>query len=222
MNIIITGSGNEVHFLIKSFISKKHKITIIEENQQQCHYFAKKHPEIDVVIGNPSNPNILKDAGIIFADIIIALTDSDADNLIICQIAKKMFDVSKTFAVAHDPRNVEIFKKLGLDTVICHTNLISSVIEQKIAIENIINLVPLNEGKVSLFEIKIPDNSPIVGKTLAEIKLPINSVVGCIVREGNSIIPRGNTQVFSNDKLITISFSESQNELFTILTGKVI
>lgn len=220
MNIIITGVGNEIHFLIKSFISKKHSVTVIEESEQQCNYFAKKHPEIDVVLGNPSNPNILKDAGIIFADIIIALTPSDANNLIICQIAKKMFNINKTFAVAHDPQNVEIFKKLGLDTVICHTNLISSVIEQKISIEEIISLVPINDGQLSIFEIKVPSTSPVLDKSLAEIKLPENSVIGCIIRDGLSIIPRGNTKIYSDDKLIVLCLSEAQNNLFSLLTGR--
>ena len=70
MNIIITGVGNEVHFLIKSFISKGHNVTVVEENEQLCNSFAKKHPEIDVVKGNPSNPLILKDAGIMLHSLL--------------------------------------------------------------------------------------------------------------------------------------------------------
>ncbi|MDY2799712.1 MAG: NAD-binding protein, partial [Fusobacterium mortiferum] len=112
MNIIIVGEGKEVHFLIKSFISKGHHVTLIINNKEICRRFSKEHEEIEVVYGDATKPTILEDAGAVYANIVIALTQHDPDNLIICQMAKELYGVARTFAIVNDPKNVEIFKKL--------------------------------------------------------------------------------------------------------------
>ncbi len=221
MNIIITGSGNELHFLIKSFLSKGHNVTVIDKNPELCKSFARLHPEIDVVLGNPSNPDVLKDAGILYTNMVIALTCNDPDNLIICQIAKKIFGIEKTFAIVNDPKNIDIFTQLGLDTVISTTHIISSIIEQKISVEEIINLIPINNGQLSIFEIKIPETSPVIEKTLAEIDLPSDAIIGCILRDSITIIPRGNTVIKIGDKLVCLSLPSVQSKLFSTLIGRL-
>lgn len=219
MNIIIVGEGKEVHFLIKSFISKGHNITLIINNKEMCKKFAKEYEEIDIVYGDATKPAILEDAGTVYSDIIIALTPHDPDNLMICQMAKELYGVSRTFAVVNDPKNVEIFKKLGLDTIISTVNIISSMIEQKVSIEEITNLISLDEEKLSIFEMKIVKNSPVIGKMLSEINIPNSAIIGCIIREGEAVIPRGETKICFDDKLIILSLPSEQGKLFNILLG---
>lgn len=219
MNIIIVGEGKEVHFLIKSFISKGHQVTLIINDKEACRKFSKEHEEIDVVYGDATKPAILEDAGAVYANIVIAITPHDPDNLMICQMAKELFGVKRTFAVVNDPKNVEIFKKLGLDTIISTVNIISSMIEQKISIEEITNLISLDEGKLSIFEMKITESSPVIEKILSEIKIPNSAVIGCIIRAGEAVIPRGDTKILCGDKLIILSLPNEQKQLFTILSG---
>lgn len=222
MNIIIVGEGKEVHFLIKSFTSKGHHVTLIINDREICRKFSKEHEEIDVVFGDATKPAILEDAGAIYTNIVIALTKHDPDNLMICQMAKELFGVDRTFAVVNDPKNVEIFKKLGLDTIISTVNIISSMIEQKISIEEITNLISLDEGKLSIFEMKITESSPVIGKALSEINIPNSAIVGCIIRKGEAVIPRGDTQICFDDKLIILSLPAEQGKLFNILSGEEI
>ena len=219
MNIIIVGEGKEVHFLIKSFISKGHYVTLIINDREKCKSFSKEHEDIDVIYGDATKPAILEDAGAIYSNIVIALTSHDPDNLMICQMAKELYGVSRTFAVVNDPKNVEIFKKLGLDTIISTVNIISSMIEQKISIEEITNLISLDEGKLSIFEIKISQSSPVIGKMLSEIDIPNSAVIGCIVRKGDIVIPRGDTKIFFEDKLIVLSLPVEQKKVFNVLLG---
>lgn len=219
MNIIIAGGRKEIHFIIKNFISKGHHVTLINNDEEYCKNFARMHERIDVVLGDGSMPNVLEDAGAIYANLVIALTEHDQDNLVICQIAKAMFGVKKTVAVVNDPKNVEIFKKLGIDTVISTVNIVSSIIEEKISIEEITNLIPLAEGKVSVTEVVITENSPVLNKTLAEINIPYSAVIGCIVRNNEAIIPRGNTVIMEKDRLITICLPEAQSEMLKISIG---
>lgn len=219
MNIIIVGEGKEVHFLIKSFISKGHHVTLIINNKEICRRFSKEHEEIEVVYGDATKSTILEDAGAVYANIVIALTQHDPDNLIICQMAKELYGVARTFAIVNDPKNVEIFKKLGLDTIISTVNIISSMIEQKVSIEEITNLISLDEGKLSIFEIKITESSPVIGKMLSEIKIPNSAIIGCIIRKGEAVIPRGDTKIYYDDKLIILSLPTEQRKLFSILSG---
>ena len=219
MNIIIAGGRKEIHFLIKNFTSKGHNVTLINNDEEYCKNFARIHEKIDVVLGDASMPNVLEDAGAVYANLVIALTQYDPDNLVICQIAKAMYGVKRTVAVVNDPKNISIFKKLGIDTVISTVNIVSSIIEQKISVEEITNLVPLAEGKVSITEVVITKNSPVLNKTLAEINIPYSAVIGCIIRNEEGIIPRGNTVVMEKDRLITLCLPEAQSEMLNIFIG---
>lgn len=219
MNIIIAGGRKEIHFLIKNFTSKGHHVTLINNDGEYCKNFARIHEKIDVVLGDASMPNVLEDAGAVYANLVIALTQYDPDNLVICQIAKAMYGVKRTVAVVNDPKNISIFKKLGIDTVISTVNIVSSIIEQKISVEEITNLVPLAEGKVSITEVVITKNSPVLNKTLAEIDIPYSAVIGCIIRNEEGIIPRGNTVVMEKDRLITLCLPEAQSEMLNIFIG---
>ena len=219
MNLIIAGGRKEIHFLIKNFTSKGHHVTLINNDEEYCKNFARIHEKIDVVLGDASMPNVLEDAGAVYANLVIALTQYDPDNLVICQIAKAMYGVKRTVAVVNDPKNISIFKKLGIDTVISTVNIVSSIIEQKISVEEITNLVPLAEGKVSITEVVITKNSPVLNKTLAEINIPYSAVIGCIIRNEEGIIPRGNTVVMEKDRLITLCLPEAQSEMLNIFIG---
>ncbi len=220
MNIVIAGEGKEIHFLIKTFISQGHHVVFINNNEEQCKKFARLHEEIDVVLGDPTKPEVLEDAEIDYAHVVISLMNYDPDNLVVCQIAKEMYGVKKTFAVVNDPKNIAIFKKLGVNTVISTANIISSIIEQKVSVEDITNLISVDEGKVSVIEITINSDSPVINKTLAEISIPNSAVVGCILRSGEALIPRGNTVVLENDRLLVICLFEYQHELFKMFRGR--
>lgn len=221
MNIIIVGGGKEVHFLTKSFISKGYNVTIVNKNEDYCKKLARIHEKAKIVYGDGTKPYILEDAGAAYSQMVIALTPKDPDNLVICQVAEKMFKVRKTFAIVNDPKNIDIFKQLGVDTVISTADIISSLIEQKISIDDITNLIPIEEGKVAIMEMEINEDYPVIGKKLSDVNIPKDAVVGCIIRNGGAVIPRGNTIINENDKLIILSIPKVQSDVLRILRGRV-
>ncbi|SKC69298.1 potassium channel family protein [Maledivibacter halophilus] len=220
MNIIIVGGGKEVHFLAKSFISKGYNVTIVNNDEEYCKKLARMH-RADIVYGDGTKPYILEDAGVAYSDMVIALTPKDPDNLVICQIAEKIYKVKRTFAIVNDPKNIEIFKKLGVDTVISTSNIISSLIEQKVSIDDINNLIPIEEGKLAIMEIEMNKEYPIISKKLSEISLPKDSIVGCIIRNNTAIIPRGDTDIKEEDKLIILSLPMVQSDVLKTIRGRV-
>lgn len=219
MNIVMVGGRKRVDFLAKSLLAKGHRITIIHDDEAFCKFLSRTH-DATVVCGDGSKPYILEDANIEGADVLIALTPKDADNLVICELAKKVYGVKRAFSTVSNPRSVEVFKKLGINTVISATHIVAEIIEQMAAINEIANFIPLEQGQIVLLEIIVRDNSPICGKTVADIGIPEQAIIGCILRGANSIIPRGKTIITAEDKLIILSPPQIQQEIIKLVVGR--
>lgn len=219
MNIVLIGGRRKIDFLAKSLLAKKHRITLIHDDENYCKYLERTH-DAHVVCGDGSKPYILEDANIQDAEIVIAMTPKDADNLVICQLAKKVYGVKRVFATVNNPKNVEVFKKLGINSAISSTYMVTGIIEQMAAIDEICDLMPLEQGRIVMMEIVVRDSYPVCGKSLAEIKIADQAIIGCIIRGVNSIIPKGKTKIQADDKLIILSPPEVQREMVKLIVGR--
>ena len=138
MKIVVAGGREEADFLIGSLLSKKNKVKVINEDKNYSKYLAEKH-NISVLNGDSSKEYILEDADVFNYDVLIALTNNDADNFVTCQIAKKKFNVKKVVCTVTNPINVEVFEKLGINTVISSTYSVAKLLEQATTLENLVN-----------------------------------------------------------------------------------
>ncbi|MDF1615939.1 potassium channel family protein [Petrocella sp. FN5] len=220
MKIFIVGGSKEVYFLAKAFISRGYDLTIVNENEEFCKRLSRTF-KATVVKGDGSKPYMLEDAGIADADMVIALTENDPDNLVVCQIAEKIYGIKKTFAIVNDPENIQIFKQLGVDTVISTTNIISSLIEQRAIVDDIQNLMPIAEDKISLMEVDVAFEHPVRGKKIHEIDFPKDAIISCIVRHQEVIIAKGDTQIMDKDRLVIMSKPKVQSEVLKCIRGRV-
>lgn len=218
MQIIIVGGGKVVYHLTKIFHTKGYTTSIINKDKEYCKYLARKLNAL-VIHGDGSDPDAMQDAEASKADAILALTENDPDNLFICQLAQKQYGVPSAFAVINNPDNENIFRKLGIQTIFNTTKLLSILIEQKVETAQINNLLSIEEGRVSISQIILKEDSPVLNKTLIEIDLPEDIVLGSIIRDKEVLIPRGNTQLKAGDKVLVITLVENQSEAFTALTG---
>lgn len=219
MRIILIGSGKLVYFLAKDFISKGYKLMIITEDEQQAVALSRKLEAI-VLFGEGSDSNLLQDAGAYRADVILALTPYDQDNLIACQMAQKEYNIPRTIALVNDPDNKDIFKKLGITVAFSATEIIAQLIEQQTTTEEIKTLFPLAEGEVSVTEVILPEDSPAQGQMLKDLALPSGTLIACIIRQGKVTVPKGMTQLQATDRLVLISEPEGYGDLLRILVGE--
>jgi len=218
MNILIVGGGRIVYFLCRTFISKGYRLTLVNRDVEECSWLAR-HLKATVVHGDGTDLRVLEECRAESFNAILAVTGNDQDNLAICQQARLKFNVARTLAMVNDPDNEEVFRKLGVTAAFSTTRIITSLIEQRTGFEDVVNLVPLEEGKVNLTEVILDETSPVAGRALADISLPENSLIAIVTRNGSSIIPRGGTVLQAGDRLVVITLPENMGRVIKLLTG---
>lgn len=222
MYIVIVGGGKVGHQLAKTLsTNSKHEIAVVEKDTTLCSEMAEEIDNILVIEGDGCDPRYLEDAGIRKADVVAAVTGDDEDNIVVCQLAKEYFDVSRTIARVNDPRNEHIFNELGVDIPINSTAIIARIIEEETSLEDFINLMTIQKGKLALVRVDLMEKSPVTNKRIDSIKLPPNAVIVSIVRGEEVIIPNGKTKLEEGDDIIAVTTIENEQALLHTLLGEI-
>ncbi len=219
MYIVIVGGGKLGYYLVKTLLPYKHKIVIIEPLEDICNKIANEL-NIPVINGDGTDLDVLSEIELQKCDIFIAVTGKDQDNLIACQLAKRNFGVERTIARVNNPKNIEIFQKLGVDIAVSSTSIIADLIEQEVDYSGIKTLLRLKSGKLVLNEIVITKKSPVCDKTLKDINIPKDCIIISVIRNEEVIIPNGFTMLKEGDYIIAVSSSKDQVELKDYFVGK--
>jgi trk system potassium uptake protein TrkA len=194
---------------------------VLERDGRRCEAIAEELGTSTVVQGDGCEAVTLEKAGTGRADIFVAVTGNDEDNLVACQVAKHKFSVAKTIARIKNPRNEAIFKKLGIDVTVSATDLILTHIEVELPLHPAIPLLQIKEGEFTLVKIKIPPDAIVVGKQIRELVLPEKSFITLIISEERGPqIPSGGTILRANDDVVAVTKPVHRESLQTILTTK--
>ncbi|MCU0599387.1 MAG: TrkA family potassium uptake protein [Desulfobacterales bacterium] len=218
MKVLIIGGGKTLFFLSRNFTAKGYEVVIINRNHEECTRLARQL-SASVVCGDGSDAVILKEAGAMGADAVLAITPNDQDNLVVCQLASLKFGVPRTVALANDPENAEVFEKMGV-SAFTTTNIIGSLIEQHASLEQITNLLPVAQGRVNVTEIVLDVHSPVSGKLIKDIKLPENSLIAVMLRDNQPIVPRGANVLLPGDRIVLITLPENHGQVIKAFTGE--
>lgn len=219
MYVLVVGGGKVGHSLARTLAQKGYDAALVEKEEGMAKKIAEELEQVLVIAGDGCDPARLEDAGIARAQVVAAVTGDDEDNLIICQLAQDTFGVPRVIARVNNPSNEVTFKKLGIDTV-SSTTIISKLIEEEATIGDIFTLLALKRGKLSIVEAILKPKSPAVGKTIKELKLPVESILATIVRENQIIFPKGETKLQAGDSVIALATSEQEKALREALVGK--
>ena len=212
MKTIVVGGGKVGFYLAKTLIEKDYDISVIEQDKEACTFFAD-NLDVPVIWGDGSLPRVLEKAGVRECTNVVALTGKDEVNLVACQLAKRLYNITKTVAKVNNPKNVESLKRLGVDIVISSTDMIIDVLEREVDNSRIKELIPLNKGKAVMLEVILPDDYALAHRELSEIRLPDSCNVVSVTRGEELIIPRGKTKLMSGDTLLMVVSANSVNEV---------
>ena len=213
MKVCIAGGGKVGMYLAQSLLAHRHKVTIIEPQEALCRSLADTL-DIPVICGDSVSFDTLRTADVASCDAFVAVTGTDEDNLVACQIAKREFGVDRTVARASNPKNRELLHTLGVDTVVCGTDNLSHILEREIETDTIRQLLSLGGGTASLNEILLPENFKFAGHALKDIPRPGDAILVSITRDTEFIIPHGNTTLLPWDRILCLT----QDDTLHLLT----
>lgn len=220
MYIIVVGGGRVGYYLTKALLDEGHEVLIIEKDATISQAIASELGSV-CFQGDGCEAATLADAGTNRADMFIAVTGDDEDNLVACQVAKYKFNVPRTIARVRNPKNETIFKKLGIDVTVSSTGIILEHIEHEVPSHPLMHLLPIREKGLEIVEVKIPPDSTTVGKQVKEISLPPDSILSLIIRkERKPTVPTASTVLQAEDQIIAVTRPEAEDELRAALTGR--
>lgn len=217
-NVLLVGGRSKAKSLAQSLLQKGYRVTVINKDLSDCEKLAENE-KLTVIHGDGTKPYVLEDAGAGNMELAIALTPRDEDNLVICELCKKKFGVSKTLSLLSDPQKTDFFYKMGVDSVVCAISAVTSIIEQQAFMEEMAKAIPIGEGRVQLLEVPITETDPAAQKQVWEINLPKEVIIGCILRRDQTLIPRGDTRILAGDILVLISGNEQEEIAILELKG---
>lgn len=221
MYIIIVGGSEIGRYLARDLLGDGHEVLIVEKDAARCRTLSEELGSI-VVRGDGCEAVVLEDVGTARADMLIAVTGDDDDNLVACQVAKHMFHVPRTIARIRNPKNERIFKELGIDVTVNNTNIILENIEEEVPTHPLTHLRDIRGLGLGIVEIKIPENAPTIGRPLKELPLPENAAVALVIRRKTSkpILASGNTAIQPEDIVIAVTPHEDEEALRAALRGE--
>ena len=209
MYVIVVGGGDLGHYLCKQLLDEGHEVLVIEKDARKCEHIEEELGDI-CLCGEASEMAILEKGGISRADMVIAVTGEDEDNLAACQIAKQKFNVPRVIARINVPRNEKIFAKLGIESVVDTVYLVSEHIKAETMLFPLTRLFSIKDKGLEVVLVRVGKNSPAVGKQIGELSLPLGSVVSAVIPlEEESQIPTMNTVFSEGDQLICLIPTES-------------
>ena len=221
MYIIIVGGGQVGYQLARALLAESHEALVIEKNAVVSQAIANELGSSTVMHGDGCEVSVLNEAGTSRADMLLAVTGDDEDNLVSCQIAKHQFGVSRTLARVRNPRYEALFHQLGVDVTVSSTSLILEHIEHEVPSHPLMHLMLIRDKGLEIVEVRIPSTAGSVGKKIGDLTIPPESIITLILRqEQNPIIPNPDTIIEAGDHLLAVTPSASETELRNILTGE--
>ena len=212
MYVVIAGGGKVGRAIARDLLEEGHTVTIIEREAGRCEQLLRDYDGALVIRGDATDVRYLEQARPERADVFAATTRNDEVNFVACQLVLTTFSVKRVLSRVNFPRNEELFQRMHIEAV-STTTLISRLIREQLTVGDLIHLYTLKAGKVNLVEIDLPADSPRSDRTVADMHLPTESVLVCIFRGEETIIPRGDTRLQPGDQVIAITTPALEDEL---------
>jgi len=217
MNVLIVGLGRTGLYLCEQLAETgTHRVVAVESDEGRASISLPGN--IKVLWADGCDPTVLEEAGIRNSDLVLATTGDDEDNLVIAQLARLHFNVPRVIARVNNPRNQWLYtKEWGVDVAVSPTDIITRIIEEEMSLGDLVTLLKLKHGEVALAEITLGADSKAAGQLLVDLTLPKGSVIAAILRDGEVIVPGGETRLEVNDELLAITSIQREQELMEAL-----
>jgi trk system potassium uptake protein len=212
MYIIVVGAGKVGWNLARELLEKSHEVTVIESNRRR-YLTVEQELEHNVSYGDASELWVLERAGIQRADMVIAVTGDDEDNMLICQVAREKYDVNQVIARVNNPRNKEHFELLGVRPTVSATDLILRLIEHEVPEYGLVHLLDLQEEQLEIIEMLLGQDCAVNGRRVGDLQMPDGSLLISVLRDGKGFVPSADTVLEPGDEVLAVLDPGKEDDL---------
>lgn len=217
MYLILIGGGNVGYQLAKRLIARGDEVLLMEKETRIAQRLASLLGDEHIMLGDGCEVRHQKEAGFGRADVVLAVTGEDEDNLVVCQMAKAVWNVKRVLARVNDPGHAEIFKKIGIDETVSATGIIFSLLEQQITHDAVLPIGALMKGNIEVVEAQLSSRSPVIGKRVRDLQLPPQTNFVWLLRNGHGLVVEGDTQLETGDTIVALVPIDHADDLKELL-----
>jgi trk system potassium uptake protein TrkA len=201
--VIIAGAGKVGWNLARELVANDQEVTLLESDHRRYRVVEEELEHV-VQYGDATELWVLDRAGIQRADLVIAVTGDDEDNIIICQVAREKYGVERIVARVNNPRNLQHFKLLGVQPAVSATDLILRLIEHEVPAYGLVQLLALEEERLEIIELEVGEGSYAAGHQVKDVVLPEGSLIISVLRGGRGFVPKSDSVIQAGDQVLLI------------------
>ena len=218
MFVFIAGGGRTGAQLAVQLLDQNHQVRLIEHRRELLSLLHHEIPTEVIYEGVATDPNVLKLAGLDKANVLVACTNDDAVNLVLCYMARTMFKVRRTVARINNPRNAWLFdQNFHVDETINQADVMAHLIQEEMSLGDMMTLLKLRRGRYSVVEEKVPAGAKAIGTKIKDLGLPDQCIVAAIIRHGQITLPRGTSTLEEGDEVLAVTDTDGAHELAKLL-----
>ena len=203
MYVVIAGAGKVGWNLARELMAKGNEVTVIESDRSR-YLTVEQELEHAIQYGDATELWVLERAGINRADLTVAVTGDDEDNLLICQLAKEKYLCARIIARINNPRNRQFFDLLGIQPAVSATDLILRLIEHEVPSYGLVHLLDLRDEQLEIIEIEVAEGAPADGSKVSEVDLPDGVLIISVLRDGKGFVPKADTVINGGDEVLLV------------------
>ncbi|HEX9013674.1 MAG TPA: NAD-binding protein [Anaerolineaceae bacterium] len=220
MYVMIIGGGRTGTQLAIMLLDQQHQVHLIENRRDVLARVHRELPTEVIYEGNPFDPEVLEQAKIREAQVLAAVTTSDEMNLALCYFAREHYGVKRTIARVNNPRNAWLFDEtFHVDVVVNQTEMMATLIEEEMSMGDMMTLMKLRRGHLSLVEERILDGARAIGVAIKDLGLPDHCVIAAIIRNGEVTVPRGVSTLQEGDDVMAVVDAEGEEVLSQLFSS---
>ncbi len=222
MFVVIAGGGRTGAQLASLLVNLNHRVHLVEQRTDVLDRIHHELPTEVIYQGDPTNPQVLETAGIREAQVMAACTTSDADNLVLCYMARERYGVARTIARINNPRSAWFFDaKFHVDVALNQADLMAKLIAEEMSLGDMMTLLKLRKGAVALVEEKIVPGAEADGQLVRDLKLPEDCTLAAVIRKDDVYAVRGDTLLKAGDEVLAVINTDQREALARLLGRKM-
>ncbi len=222
MRVIIVGGGNVGTYIATELHNGGHEVLVAEQDPDRVEWARRSGLAEDITWMEVDGCEVSQFGRCKpeTADVVVAVTGDDEDNLVISLLAKQEFGVPRVVARINNPSNEWLFNDTwGVDVSVSTPHLLTSLVEEAVSVGSLVRLFSFEDGRARLSEVKLAESSPANGKDLMHLEFPRGSTVVAILRDEHLVVPRGDTVFHTGDEVMVLVTDDSEDKVREILIG---